>query len=72
MQNKTRPGSGKLSYLELQELYDETNSYLIDLMKDHKRMEEALNYYSEFVRYKNQEEEFRYFRENAHEVLTLQ
>ena len=51
----------------LQERYEEMNDFLLDLIEDHKRAEEALKYLKDFVHYKRLDEEFRYFREHAHE-----
>ena len=51
----------------LQERYEEMNDFLLDLIEDHKRAEEALKYLKDFVHYKSLDEEFRYFREHAHE-----
>lgn len=41
--------------------------FLLDLMDDHKRSEEDLRYLSNFIHYKNPDDEFRYFKEHAHE-----
>ena len=54
-------------YQNLQERYEEMNSFLLDLIDDHKRAEEDLRYLHVFVHYKKLDEEFRYFREHAHE-----
>ena len=51
----------------LQERYDEMNDFLLDLIEDHKRTEENLKYLNDFIHYKKLDEEFRYFREHAHE-----
>ena len=51
----------------LQERYEEMNDFLLDLIEDHKRAEEDLKSLKDFVRYKRLDEEFRYFREHAHE-----
>ena len=54
-------------YQNLQERYEEMNSFLLDLIDDHKRAEVDLRYLHDFVHYKKLDEEFRYFREHAHE-----
>lgn len=51
----------------LQERYEEMNDFLLDLMDDHKRSEEDLRYLNDFIRYKNPDDEFQYFKEHAHE-----
>ena len=51
----------------LQERYKEMNDFLLDLIEDHTRAEEDLKYLKDFVHYKRMDEEFRYFREHAHE-----
>lgn len=51
----------------LQERYEEMNDFLLDLIEDHKRIEEDLKYLKDFVHYKRLDEEFRYFRKHAHE-----
>ena len=51
----------------LQERYEEMNDFLLDLIEDHMRPEEDLKYLKDFVHYKRLDEEFRYFREHAHE-----
>lgn len=54
-------------YHNLQERYQEMNDYLLDLMDDHKRSEEDLRYLNDFIHYKKLDDEFRYFKEHAHE-----
>ena len=54
-------------YQNLQERYEEMNDFLLDLIEDHERAEEDLKYLKDFVHYKRLDEEFRYFREHAHE-----
>lgn len=54
-------------YQNLQERYDEMNSYLLDLIEDHRCAEEDLRYLNDFIHYKKLDEEFCYFREHAHE-----
>ena len=54
-------------YQNLQEHYEEMNDFLLSLLDDHKLAEEDLKYLNAFIHYKKLDEEFRYFRENAHE-----
>lgn len=54
-------------YQDLHERHQELSDYLSSLLDDYSRAEEELYYFTEFVRFKELEEEFRYFRENAHE-----
>lgn len=54
-------------YQDLQERYEEMHDVLLSLLDDQKRNEEDLKYLNEFIHYKKLDEEFRYFRENAHE-----
>ena len=51
----------------LQERYEEMNDFLLALIEDHKHVEEDLRYLNDFIHYKKLDEEFRYFREHAHE-----
>ena len=59
-------------YQNLQERYEETNGYLLDLIEEHRCTEEDLRYFHDFVHYKKLDEEFRYFREHAHEDENLE
>ena len=43
------------------------NDFLLNLIEDEKCAREELRYLNDFVRYKKLDEEFRYFREHAHE-----
>ena len=54
-------------YHNLLERYEEMNDFLLELMDEHKRAEEDLRYLGDFIRYKNLDEDFHYFREHAHE-----
>ncbi len=53
---------------ELQERYEEVSDYLTNLLDDYRQQEEEIRYLREYINYKNLEEEFIYFQENAHEV----
>lgn len=57
----------KKKYQILQECHEEMGDYLNNLMEQHNRTEEELRYLHDFIHYKKPEEEFRCFREHAHE-----
>lgn len=59
-------------YQSLRECYEEMNDYLLELIDEHRRTEEDLRYLNDFVHYKKLDEEFRYFREHAHEDENLE
>ena len=52
---------------DLEERYAEVSDHLMSLTEDYRNLEEELRYLCEFLSYKQLEEEFRYFRANAHE-----
>lgn len=54
-------------YQNLLERYEEMSDYLSNLIENHTRTEEDLRYLQEFILYKKLDDEFRYFREHAHE-----
>ena len=54
-------------YQNLQERYEEMSDYLLDLIEEHRCAKEELRYLKDFIHYKKLDEEFRYFREHAHE-----
>ena len=54
-------------YQNLQELYEEMNDFLSDVLAEQKRSHEELRYLRDFVHYQELEEEYLYFRNNAHE-----
>lgn len=58
----------KSKYRSLQESYDEMHEYLLGLIEDHNRTLAELRYRSEFISYKNLEDEFHYFKEHSKEV----
>jgi hypothetical protein len=58
---------GQRLYQNLQQRYEKMNDFLMSLLEDTKRNEADLRYLTDFIHYKNLDEEFRYFRENAHE-----
>ena len=43
------------------------NDYLLDLIREHECTLEEKRYMKNFIHYKNQDEEFSYFKEHAHE-----
>lgn len=43
------------------------NEFLLELLDEHKHVEENLRYLEDFILYKNLEKEFRYFKEHAPE-----
>ncbi|MDL2302690.1 hypothetical protein LJC58_10140 [Lachnospiraceae bacterium OttesenSCG-928-D06] len=51
----------------LQERYEEMSDYLLGLIEDLRCAEEEQRYLNDFIHYKKLDEEFRYFREHAHE-----
>ena len=52
---------------QLQEYYQEMHAYLRDLIREHNDTLEERRYMNDFIHYKNLDEEFRYFKEHAHE-----
>lgn len=57
----------KKQYRSLQECYDEMHEYLLQLIEEHERTLVELRYKSEFIYYKELEDEFLYFQRNTHE-----
>ena len=54
-------------YRHLLERYEEMNDYLLELIDEHERTKKERRYMSDFIHYKNLDEEFSYFKEHAHE-----
>ena len=54
-------------YQQLLERYEEMNDYLLELIDEHERTKKERRYMSDFIHYKNLDEEFSYFKEHAHE-----
>ena len=54
-------------YQHLLERYEEMNDYLLALIDEHERTKKERRYMSDFIHYKNLDEEFSYFKEHAHE-----
>lgn len=55
------------AYQNLQERCSEMSDFISSIVEDCKQYEADLRYLNEFIRYKNLNEEYQYFRENAHE-----
>lgn len=51
----------------LQEQCSEMSAVIQELMADDKRNQDELGYLRDFIHYHKLDEEYRYFRENAHE-----
>ena len=54
-------------YQNLQERYDEMNEYLLELIENNRCAQEELRYLRSFIAYKNQDDDYAYFKEHAHE-----
>ena len=54
-------------YQHLLERYEEMNDYLLELIDEHEHTKKERRYMSDFIHYKNLDEEFSYFKEHAHE-----
>ena len=54
-------------YQQLLDQYKEMNDYLLELIDEHKQAREDIRYMHDFIRYKNLNDEFSYFKEHAHE-----
>lgn len=67
MAKKNKVIKEQKKYQNLQERYEEMNDYLLELIEEHRRYEVNLKYLSDFVHYKQLDEEYLYFREHAHE-----
>ena len=57
----------KKLYRELQELHEEMGDFLSDVLDEQRRNSEDLRYLKDFIHYQELEEEYLYFRRNAHE-----
>ena len=67
MAKKNKVIKEQKKYQNLQERYEEMNDYLLELIEEQRRYEVNLKYLSDFVHYKQLDEEYLYFREHAHE-----
>ena len=57
----------KKLYRELQELHEEMSDFLSHVLDEQQRDAEELRYLRDFIHYQELEEEYIYFRRNAHE-----
>lgn len=62
----------KKKYQDLQERYDQMDDYLLELMDTNKYIQEELRYFRDFIAYKNQEDEYAYFKAHAHEEKDME
>lgn len=56
----------KKKYEDLQEMFQEMSDYLQEVVTQQQSQAESLEYLSDYIAYKGLEEDFNYFRENAH------
>ena len=56
----------KEKFENLQELFREMSDYLEEVVTDWQNLAESNEYLNDYIAYKGLEEEFSYFRENAH------
>ncbi len=64
---RTSPNVQDSFYRNLYENYQELSDFLSTMLDSQYRDMEEMRYLSDFIRYKNLDEEYAYFRENAHE-----
>lgn len=57
----------KKKYKRLEERYDILNKHMLDITDDNERYLKDLRYLEAFIDWKNLNEEFLYFRNNAYE-----
>ena len=57
----------KKKYKRLEERYDILNEHMLDITYDNERYLDDLRYLEAFIDWKNLNEEFLYFRNNAYE-----
>lgn len=65
--NKKAIKEQKKLYQRLQNLYGEMSDFLSDVLNEQRRDSEELRYLKDFIHYQELEEEYLYFRRNAHE-----
>ena len=65
--NKKTIKEQKKLYQRLQNLYGEMSDLLSDVLDEQRRDSEELRYLKDFIHYQELEEEYLYFRRNAHE-----
>ena len=56
----------KKKYEDLQEMFQEMSDYLQEVVTQQQSQAESIDYLSDYIAYKGLEEDFYYFRENAH------
>ena len=66
-ENKKVIKKQKKLYRELQKLHEEMSDFLSDVLDEQRRNSEELRYLKDFIHYQELEEEYLYFRRNAHE-----
>lgn len=59
------PRPKTMSYDTLQEVYEEASYMLVNEMKDNSRLRDEIEYLSDFICWKELEEEYIHFKENA-------
>lgn len=57
----------KKKYIRLKERYDILNEHMLDITDDNKRYLNELRYLESFIDWKNLNDEFLYFKNNAYE-----
>lgn len=57
----------KKKYKRLEERYDILNEHMLDITDDNERYLNDLRYLEDFIDWKNLNEEFLYFKNNAYE-----
>ena len=65
--NKKAIKEQKKLYQRLQNLYGEMSDFLSDVLDEQRRDSEELRYLKDFIHYQELEDEYLYFRRNAHE-----
>lgn len=65
--NKEETISYKKELKSLSKRYNEMNEYLLELIAEHEHSVNELRYLYSFISYKDLNDEFIYFRHNAHE-----
>lgn len=58
----------KKKYKRLEERYDILNEHMLDITDDNERYLNELRYLETFIEWKNLNEEFLYFKNNAYEM----
>ena len=58
----------KKKYKRLEERYDILNEHMLDITDDNERYLNELRYLEAFIEWKNLNEEFLYFKNNAYEM----